>query len=135
MTLWLNPNLVSFAGQPMQPVLSVRLERRPDRLLAERGEGERYCTFVDACGERVELVVELEPTAWPEVQQLGAAGELSFEASLGAGEGQRVRVSAAVVLIGCLDTLEPRSGLRRRLRFLARSSDGVSNPILVEALA
>jgi hypothetical protein len=130
--LWLNPNQVSFAGQTLRPVLSVRLERRGERLLAERGEGERFCSFVDACGERVELIVELEPAAWPDSCGLGEAGELAFEASLGTSDGQRVRVSAEVALIASQDTVSPKTGLKRQLRFLARSTDG-SDPIIVEA--
>ncbi len=130
--LWLNPNQVSFAGQTLQPVLSVRVERRAERTLAERGEGERFCSFIDACGERVELIVELEPVAWPDSWGLGEAGELAFEASLGSSDGRRVRVSAPAVLIACQDTLTPKAGLRRQLRFLAQSADG-SDPISVEA--
>ncbi len=133
MALWLNPNLVTFAGAALQPVLCVRVERTAARTLAERGGGDRHIRFVDACGERVEVIVEVEPAAFPHGPALGGEGELSFEASLGAADGKRVRVSAAAVLIACHDVATPKNGLRRHLRFLARSADGTADPISVEA--
>jgi hypothetical protein len=132
MALWIHPNQVTFAGQTLRPVLSVRLERKAATLLDERGGGEHHLTFVDACGERLEIVVELEPGAWPDGPALGAEGELSFEASLGAADGRRVRVQAAAVLIAANDIANAKTGQRRVLRFLAVSHDGTNDPVTVE---
>lgn len=135
MTLWIHPNNVTFADRTLTPIVSLRIERKAERIIAERHEGDVQVSFADACGERLEMTVELEPTAWPESMPLGCEGEISFEASLGAADGKRVRVTATAVLIAVQDLATPKTGMRRQLRFLLRATQGMSEPLAVEALS
>ena len=135
MSLWLNPENVTFAGAELGGVVYLRLERKREKLIVERGDSGPQALFVDCVGCDAEFVLRRVPGEWETPPLPGTKGEITFEVARGSSRAGRVLVSADVVLVSAATELSGRKGAVQEMRFLAVSADGVSDPVRVEGLS
>lgn len=105
MSVWLNPQRVTFAGLVLEGVVRVRLEREPETMLVEVAGGGPGWVREETGNVVVEAVVEREMVEGVSFDPApGTEGVLRFETATGRSDGKRRAV-----------TLTGRAG-RQRLR-------------------
>ncbi|MCK4874168.1 MAG: hypothetical protein KAS72_15705 [Phycisphaerales bacterium] len=134
MSLWLNPDMVTFGEQRLEGVTALYLQRKSERLVVERSDAGPHATFADAIGRRVEIIVERSAGAWGESPTIGAEALLRFEVAAGASDAGRMRISTTVVLVSISEELSLKKGATEVLRFVAVSADGATDPVTAEVV-
>jgi hypothetical protein len=130
--LVLNPRRVTFAGQTWGGVVSVSVSRSARGLIAEQGDEGMHVSLVDVPGQvvRVEVMQELlgDDIDTPD---LGAQGTLEFTTGPSSVAGPARRVTATCVIESMEYEVSLRKGSARRVKLIAVSSNGTSDPVNV----
>lgn len=130
--LVLNPQSVSLLGKTVERVRRVAVHRTGGRVLVEWDGRGPFPVFADVPEQRVEveLVADLERGSL-DGPVPGESGVLRFFTSPTAGSGGREKVEASVVVTAVVEEVEPGGKAQRRVRMLAVSSSGDTDPIAV----
>lgn len=130
--LVLNPQSVSLLGKTVDRVRRVAVHRLGGRVLVEWDGRGPFPVFVDVPEQRVELelVADLEHGSL-DGPVPGETGTLRFFTSPTSGSGGRRKVEASVVVTAVHEEVEPGGKAQRRVKMLAVSSGGATDPIAV----
>ncbi|XVJ58421.1 MAG: hypothetical protein HEQ23_03080 [Tepidisphaera sp.] len=136
--LMLMPRSVKFGATTIESVTAVAIDRAPDKLIADRGDGGPHITFADVPEQRVTVSVR-QHLIREDVTDLkpGASGTLAVWTAPAASETARRKLSGVAVLLS--SETELRSGASaasgvvatRVLRFLMVSADGAADAITI----
>ena len=130
--LILNPDIVKFAGERMEGVVAVALDRRPAREIVEFDDLGPHVTFADVPEQRVEVVVRQELRAGDlGAMAPGDAGLLELWTGPGASDAGRRKLSATAVCLRIEHDLSRRAGAARTIRFIAISSSSATDPVTI----
>jgi len=138
--LVLKPVGVVFAGDPLEGVVSIGVDRVAGVMLVEHDEAGKFTKFADAAQQRVVVTLTRSIRA----TELGGprpgdAGELVFEAREGSVDGVRSRVTMSAVVervthrLGTKDG-GAKNGGEQTIRLEAVSGDGQADPVAVELI-
>ncbi|MBN4052713.1 hypothetical protein JYU07_00355 [Roseiflexus sp. AH-315-K22] len=136
--LLLNPRRVRFAGTLFEDVTAVIVDRQATREVVEWSDLGPHVVLADVAEQRVEIRVVQNVSGVRDGESIdapspGELGELVFHTSPTAGAGGRKRIAVQVVVLRVEHELSLRRGAVRTVRFVAVSSDGVVDPLAVQA--
>lgn len=131
--LVLNPRVVSFDGVVWEDVSLVAVDRSAHRVVQEWSDMGSYAVLADVPEQAVSVKV---------VQQVardavgapvpGESGELVFATGPAGGDSPRMRVKVQCVVERVGHEISLKNGAVRTVKFMAISSDGSSDPIVLE---
>lgn len=135
MSLWLNPDNVTFAGAPLTSVRSVRLQRFGETAADKEGTARKWRQFTDVL--RRETVVTLErevagPLSF--LPETGTEGVLRFESALGRSDGGRSEFTMTGVVTSQSVTLDRQKQAVQTLTITGVSSDGMADPVTIREI-
>ena len=133
--LLLNPRSVSFGAQTWSGVTSVSVDRDAERLIAEIGPTGPHVVLADVAEQRVRVKVVQEMDGDDlSAPEPGDEGAMSFTTSPNASAAGQASVSLTAVVTGVRYEVSRRGGAVRTVSLLAVSSDGVADPVSVQAV-
>ena len=129
----INPQGVSFAGKSLPGCREARLTVKPRGLRTERGDEERYSSYVEVESTRYEMEIDCEDVGAAVAVSPGESGALSFAVEKADGSGT-VGVSAGNAVAAGHRT-RFRNGAEgvsvTTLRFVCRSGSGSTEPVSI----
>jgi len=130
--LALNPRRVEFAGDTWGNVSSVAISRNAETLIAEWSDAGPHVVLADVPEQRVtvEVVQSLLGEDMDEPKP-GAMGTLSFETGRSSTDASTDTVSMTAVVERVWYEVSVSRGSSRRVRLLAVSADGQTDPVSV----
>jgi len=131
--LALNPQRVTLAGEVLDHVIAIAVDRDADRLALERSDFGLHLVFADVPEQRVTITItrallDGAPGFVSDIQP-GLEGELSFRTAPNLSDADAQSFEVTVVVIGVKHNLSARRGAEQTITCLAVSADGATNPI------
>ena len=131
--LLLNPQSVKFGSAVWSDVTAVLVDRAPEREVVEWSDSGPHAVFADVPEQRVSVRVTRrlirDAAAAP---RPGDSAELDVYTSPSAGDALRQRLRATCVVTGVSHELSAQRGAIQTIMLIAISSDGATDPIVVE---
>jgi len=131
-----HPNSVTFDGLPIIDVAFLLIDQHATRELIEWSDGGPHPVFADIVERRTTITLIRTPSrAEPALPAISAAGELTLVFS-DAGtntDAARKRLTATCVVREIASPPTGPAGIRQSISLIALSSDGASDPIVIQA--
>jgi len=125
MSVWLNPEVVTFGGKELTHVRSVRVQALPFDSSASLASERIMGLPPDPMDVQIETRVERDITGPIDPYDLpGTSGTLVFEVALGRSDGYRQRITLEAELAWSTLEFDRMKGARHIARFLTISSGG-----------
>jgi hypothetical protein len=130
--LILNPRSVVFGGSRWEGVVSVAIDRLPQRLVEEWSDEGPFAVLVDVPEERTRIKVVQEILRDDlDAPRPGEQGTLSLCTSPAASDAGRRRLSASAVVLRVEHEVSVKTGAVRTVTLAAVSADGAADPVSV----
>lgn len=131
--LILNPDEVTFAGEPWPEVVAVVVERAAEKSILEWSDLGPHAVYADVPEERMTIrITRLLSTSVFELPGPGALGEVVFFASMGTSDARRRRVRAVCVIERIAYQFVQKSGATQIVTLVAVSGAGNVSPVTIE---
>jgi len=122
----------SFDGSALPGPMEARLTRRAEPLPAA-GDADSFASSVQLHAPRTIVEVRIRGTKAAEGFAIGAAGELSFTVAAANNQAAGRRITIARAILAAVElAYEQTAPATARLRFVAESLDGETDPFLAE---
>ncbi len=131
--LVLNPWLVTFNQQTWQNVTAVLLNRTAAKENVEWSDMGPHVAMADVPEQRITIkVIQTLDADDLDAAKPADAGTLTLHTSPAASDARRKRISAQVVITRVEHEISLKRGAVRTVTMVAISTDGLTDPILVE---
>ncbi len=131
--LILNPDKVTFAGEPWTEVVVVSIERASEKSVLEWSDNGPHAVYADVPEERMTIrITRLVSASEIDTPGPGALGELEFFTSIGTSDARRQRVRALGVIERVTYQCVQKSGTTQTITLLAISTSGDECPLTIE---
>ncbi len=131
MSIWLNPNRITFDGTELSHVALVKIIRDAGKLV----DGDEFTQTVEPNNVHTEIIVhQVLLDAISGTPFIADEGELMFETSLGRSSGHHVRLSMDALLIKRMSKLNRDGQSVEEYRFLAIPGSVGEDPITYTGL-
>lgn len=131
--LILNPDQVTFGGEPWPEVVTVSIDRAAEKAVLEWSDEGPHAVYGDVPEERMTIrVTRLVSVSEIDTPGPGALGELEFFTSIGTSDARRRRVRALGVIERVTYQFVQKSGATQVISMLAISQAGDASPLTIE---
>ncbi len=130
--LLLNPQLVTFGSTTLPDVLSLAVERSPQRTITEWSDSGPHPTYADIPETRttIKLARSLSRDAI-DTPRPGDHATLTWHSSPNASDGLRRKFTSAAVVERVTYQFIQKSGAIQHVHFIAISPDGTTDPLAI----
>ncbi len=128
--IYLQPRRVTLAGQTLDHVSAVIIDRTADLLAVEHSDLGPHVAFVDVPQQRITVRIQRTPVAdEPSTLAPGDSATLTLRTAPSPAAPDSRQLSATVVITGVEHDITARKGLIQTITAIAVSTTGAQDPI------